>query len=161
MITHSCSSQSAQPLRPYKSIYLHSLVRFVFFTFLANDICSDLDQTALYLCAPHSHAAPTGALGTDLTSAAVYHDGTRTCNRTNEGALWGRETEKLGAKTSKVREERISRLSGKWIKTEACLMFVGGILKQSRGDVTPSVSSSSWLHIYEYLHPNPDRRWHV
>lgn len=80
MITHSCSSRNTQPLHPVQ-IHLSAFISEIWpFTFLDIDVCSDPDQTSLYLCAAHSRYTHRHT-GAALTSAAVYHEGTTTCQQ--------------------------------------------------------------------------------
>lgn len=75
-------------------------------------------------------------------SAAVHHDGSETTEggRGEEGTRGYLEIRKEVSRVGVQMDGagRAGRRRGKLIKTEARLMFVGGILIRSRGDTTPS-----------------------
>lgn len=175
MIAHSCSSWSAQPLHPIKSICLRSLSRGGLILFWGNDVRSDLDQTSLYLCVPHSRCTPKGTLAQPAPQLQRTMMVPEHVSETAERAWWKWHIEKSGAKEQqseclRKRRRKFESVAvqmhgagvlggeGKWMKTEALLMFVGGILMHSGGDSTPS---SRFLFLAVHLWVSAYKPWLV
>lgn len=116
MITHSCSSQSAQPLDPNKSICLHSLVRFGLLPFELM-MSAQIWIKHPFIAELHTHAVHPQAPwhGPHLCSSVVRWQQNMPARQPrgyeDEGK---RDAEELGAKWMREKGKKGSRSTDGW-----------------------------------------------
>ena len=164
---------SEHPASPSYQVHLPVLISKRWFW--GNDVHSDLDQTSLYHCVPHSRCTPKGTLAQPAPQLQRTMMVPEHVSKTAEGARWRRDIEKSGAQEQQSECLRKSRGKfesvavqmdgasvlggeGKWMKTEALLMFVRGILMHSGGGSTPS---SLFLSLAVHLLVSACKPWLV